>query len=237
MNFVFDLYGTLIDIWTDESRAELWSGVAELLGEPVGRAPEVREEYLSLCKKMHRGGYHELDLSLVFEEMLSSRGIHPSTLPHMAREFRRLSMVRLRCFRGVKGMLREIKKARCGVFLLSNAQSCFTLDELSSLGLINLFDGIVISSDVGVKKPSAEVFDIAFKKFGISAENSIYVGNDMRDDVLGASSVGMPTAYVHTAQSGSYPDLQIPEPTYTVGNHRELKRLLISLALDKNGAR
>ena len=31
MNFIFDLYGTLIDIWTDESREELWEGVALLL--------------------------------------------------------------------------------------------------------------------------------------------------------------------------------------------------------------
>ena len=38
-------------------------------------------------------------------------------------------------------------------FLLSNAQSCFTLDELDALGLADRFDGILLSSDAGMKKP------------------------------------------------------------------------------------
>ena len=51
----------------------------------------------------------------------------------------------------------------------------------------------------------------------------------MRDDILGASSKGMRTLYIETAQSGSYPDLEIPAPTYTVKNHREMKAVLLSL--------
>jgi putative hydrolase of the HAD superfamily len=121
--------------------------------------------------------------------------------------------------------LKEVGK----VYLVSNAQSCFTLDELRATGLYDLFDGIIISSDVGVKKPWREIFDIAFDRFGISAGDSIYVGNDMRDDILGASRAGLRTLYIHTAQSGSYPELDIPSPTYTVKNHREMKECLLSL--------
>lgn len=138
-------------------------------------------------------------------------------------------MVRLGCFRGVKTMLSDLKAAGGKVYLLSNAQSCFTVDELRSCGLYDLFDGIVISSDIGVKKPSVEAFEIALKTFNIDKENSIYVGNDMRDDILGASRAGLRTLYIHTAQSGSYPELDIPSPTYTVKNHREMKECLLSL--------
>lgn len=138
-------------------------------------------------------------------------------------------MVRLGCFRGVKTMLSDLKAAGGKVYLLSNAQSCFTAPELHSCGLYDLFDGIVISSDIGVKKPSVEAFEIALKTFDIDKENSIYVGNDMRDDILGASRAGLRTLYIHTAQSGSYPELDIPSPTYTVKNHREMKECLLSL--------
>ena len=41
MNFIFDLYGTLIDIWTDESREELWEGMALLLGDGEENAASV----------------------------------------------------------------------------------------------------------------------------------------------------------------------------------------------------
>ena len=229
MNFVFDLYGTLIDVWTDESREELWEGVALLLGDGEERAMKVREEYMALCSAAHRGGYHEIDLLSVFEDMLRSRDVDTSVAPSLALEFRRLSKVRLATFDGVKDMLTDLKK--CGrVYLLSNAQSCFTIDELRTTGLYDLFDDILISSDLGVKKPSPEVFGLAFERLGITPDNSIYIGNDMRDDILGASSVGMRTVYIHTAQSGSYPDLTLPEPTYRVADHREMHSLLLSLA-------
>ena len=229
MNFVFDLYGTLLDIWTDESREELWEGVALLLGDGEDKAMSVREEYLALCSAAHRGGYHEIDLLAVFESMLEKRGVDTSVAPSLALEFRRLSMVRLSTFDRVEEMLSDLKK--CGrVYLLSNAQACFTVDELRQTGLYGLFDGILISSDLGVKKPSPQVFRIAFERLGITPDDSIYIGNDMRDDILGASSAGMRTVYIHTAQSGSYPDLALPEPTYRVADHCEMRRLLLSLA-------
>ena len=229
MNFVFDLYGTLIDIWTDESRDELWEGVALLLGDGEENAASVKKEYLALCKSAHKGEGHELDLLLVFEKMLEKRMVDRSVAPSLASEFRRLSMVRLKRFHGVKSMLAELKREGAGVYLVSNAQSCFTIDELKSTGLYPLFDGILISSDVGVKKPFPEIFRLAFEKFGINAENSIYVGNDLRDDVLGASRVGMQTVYIKTAQSGDYEEGSMPTPTYTVKTHGEMRRLLLSL--------
>ena len=230
MNFVFDLYGTLIDIRTDEESEELWEGISLLLGDGEERADDVREEYLALCHEAHKGGYHELDVMSVFVKLLERRSIDTSVAPSFAFEFRRLSMVHLSCFHGVKTMLRELRAKGGKVYLLSNAQSCFAIDELCTTGLYDLFDGIVISSDIGVKKPSPEVFNIAFERLGITAEDSIYIGNDMRDDIIGASGVGMKTVYIHTEQSGSYPELDIPEPTYRVGNHREMKELLLSLA-------
>ena len=232
MNFIFDLYGTLIDIWTDEEREELWEGVALLLGDGEENAESVKAEYLSLCHKAHKGEGHEINLLSVFEKMLENRGVDVSVAPSLAQEFRRLSMVRLKRFHGVKSMLQELKK-QGRVYLVSNAQSCFTIDELKFTGLYSMFDGILISSDAGVKKPFPDIFRIAFEKFDITPEDSIYVGNDLRDDVLGATRAGMRTLYIKTAQSGSYEGMEIPEPTYTVKSHREMKQILLSL--DKTG--
>lgn len=228
MNYIFDLYGTLVDIWTDENKPELWQGVAKLLGETLESADEVRAEYISLCTAAKKGEYHEIDLLSVFRDMLMTRDMDISGAQHLATEFRSLSMVYIKAFRGVKSMLSNLKEVG-KVYLVSNAQSCFTLDELRATDLYDLFDGIIISSDVGVKKPWREIFDIAFARFGISAEDSIYVGNDMRDDILGATRAGMRTMYIQTAQSGSYPHLDIPEPTFIVKNHTEMKRKLLEL--------
>lgn len=226
MNFIFDLYGTLIDIWTDESRLALWQGVAAFLGEGKESAERVREEYLGLCFSAEKSADYEIDLLCVFEKMLRVRGLDTGRAQALASEFRSLSMVRLKRFYGVKSMLVGLKKQGGGVYLLSNAQGCFTIDELKNTGLYPLFDGILISSEVGVKKPSARVFELAFERFGLSAERCVYVGNDLRDDILGATGVGMETVYIETAQSGTYDGLDLPSPTYTVKNHREMKALL-----------
>ena len=229
MNFVFDLYGTLIDIWTDEEGPKVWRGLAGRLRGCRRRYLWAKEEYARLCREEYLGVGREFDLMRVFCNMLAAEGKDPSSAPDLARAFREDSTVRLRLFPHVKEMLSGLKARGAGVYLLSNAQSCFTLHELDKLGLTLLFDGIIISSDVGYKKPSGEIFKITFERFGIDPKDSVYVGNDMRDDVLGAHSAGMKTAYVETEQSGKY-DMPLPTPDLVAKDHEDLCRILFSLA-------
>ena len=122
------------------------------------------------------------------------------------------------------------KERGAGVYLVSNAQACFTKDELGELGISHLFDGILISSDAGVKKPCTEIFDIAFNKFSLDKNECVYVGNDLHDDVLGAHNAGLKTVYIETEQSGKYPNLNTV-PDYEVKTHEEMKELLFSLTV------
>lgn len=232
MNFLFDLYGTLADIWTDEGKDPLWENFALLLGESCGSGKLVRGEYHAICKRYSDARAHrfvEFDLISVFEEMLASRGIDKKKAPEYARNFRLLSRERLSVFPRVPEMLKGLKDRGAGVYLVSNAQSCFTLDELDELGLTDLFDGILISSDAGVKKPCTEIFDVAFAKFGIAKGKCFYVGNDLHDDVLGASSAGLGTVYIETEQSGRYPELDI-KPDFVVPTHEDMMNLLFELS-------
>ena len=233
MNFIFDLYGTLIDIWTDESSHKFWKKIAENLGDGENRYCSVKNEYIKLCRAADMGEGREFDLTVVFEKMLEKRALPCHTAPAFAHFFRDCSMQELVRFPHVKEILSGLRERGAGVYLLSNAQSCFTLRELELMELRELFDGIVISSDVGYKKPSGEIFRIALEKFGIKAADSVYVGNDMRDDILGAHGAGMKTAYIETRQSRDYGDLPLPSPNYVAKDHKELKNLLFNLAEQK----
>ena len=233
MNFLFDLYGTLADIKTDEELMSLWFGFAWLLGESDIQG--VRDEYHAICKKYADARTHEFvefDLLRVFEEMVECRGGNKEKAPTLAREFRLLSRQKLRLFPYVIEILKGLKERGAGVYLVSNAQACFTRDELDELGITSLFDGILISSDAGVKKPSDEIFNIAFEKFSINKDDCFYVGNDMHDDVLGASGVGLKTVYIETEQSRSYSNIDV-KPDYVVADHKEMKNLLFALAEKK----
>lgn len=230
MNFIFDLYGTLIDIKTDEEKEALWENVARELGEDESAAEEIRSEYRTLCSKYKTSDEQEINLLCVFEDMLEAHGRERCDAAKLAENFRELSTERIRLFDGVPQMLHSLKESGAGVYLVSNAQACFTLPELGKIGLIPFFDGIVISSDVGVKKPSPRIFALALEKFGLRADECVYVGNDMRDDVQGAYSAGLKTVYIHTEQSGRYDNADIPRPTYTAESHSNLAEILLSLA-------
>lgn len=230
MNFVFDLYGTLADIWTDEGKAEVWRTLSGAVRGCRRRYAQTRAIYNKLCAEEIKYKGHEFDLLGVFEKMLLEEGKDLSLASQVAWDFRDASMIRLSLFPLVREMLIGLKERGAGVYLLSNAQSCFTRRELDTLGLTELFDGIIISSEVGWKKPHKEIFDIAFEKFGITKDNSYYVGNDMMDDIFGATSAGMRTVYIETEQSRNYKDASLPSPTYVAENHEELCKLLFTLA-------
>ena len=230
MNFIFDLYGTLIDIKTDEQDRAPWNAACDFLGEDKENWQEVRREYLALCKARVICAEQEIQLLDVFRNLLISHGKDADDAGELAWQFRRASTHKIRLFDGVREMLCALRQAGAGVYLLSNAQSCFTLPELEALELLPLFDGVIISSDVGVKKPSKKIFDIALDRFSLRADECVYVGNDMRDDILGATGAGLKTVYIHTEQSGAYPELDIPAPTYTASDHNHLKRILLDIA-------
>ena len=101
-------------------------------------------------------------------------------------------------------LLEGLRARGAGVYLLSNAQACFTRHELEILGLADKFDGIQLSSEAGWKKPSGQFFLTAFERFSLSPDECIYIGNDLRDDVGGARAVGMRSIYIETEQSGRY---------------------------------
>ena len=231
MNFLFDLYGTLADIKTDEEMQSLWYGFAWLLGE--SDIKKVKDEYLEICKRHSDAREHkfvEFDLLLVFEEMLENRMTNKAKAKALAREFRLLSRHKLRLFPCVVEILKGLKERGAGVYLVSNAQACFTRDELDELGIATLFDGILISSEAGVKKPDRGIFDKASELFGIDLCDCIYVGNDLHDDVLGAHGAGLKTVYIETEQSGKYPDKELVDPDFVVNTHFEMKELLFNLA-------
>ena len=216
-NYFFDLYGTLVDIRTDEGKPSLWRDVAEfysLCGASY-TASELRERYLALCTEetavlalatpeLGMEGL-EIELRNVFRRLFEEKGLTASDtkVDDTAVLFRVLSFCSAPCLmEGAKKTLEGLRERGARLYMLSNAQSCFTVPELGSLGLLDgVFDGIFLSSDFGVKKPSTAFFGAALRQAGLSASEVLMVGNDPVADICGAASVGMESRYIHTWQS------------------------------------
>jgi putative hydrolase of the HAD superfamily len=67
---------------------------------------------------------------------------------------------------------------------------------LDRAGLLEHFHEVVISDEVGIRKPRAEIFTAVLERLGLSAEQVIHVGDNLAADVAGAAAVGMRTAWL-----------------------------------------
>ena len=64
---------------------------------------------------------------------------------------------------------------------------------LERLSIAHLFDTITASHDVRVRsaKPDAHIFEYTLKKIGVSAEETVHVGDTYEADIIGAQAVGI----------------------------------------------
>jgi putative hydrolase of the HAD superfamily len=69
-----------------------------------------------------------------------------------------------------------------------------------------LFDGVVISAEVGLHKPQPEIFLMGAERAGVAPEECVFV-DDLRENCEGAEAVGM-TAVLHRGAEGTVPELE-----------------------------
>jgi putative hydrolase of the HAD superfamily len=91
----------------------------------------------------------------------------------------------------------------------------------------HLFEKIVISEEVGWRKPSPIIFRRAFDLLGIKPEVALMVGDNFKADVLGAKGVGMDTVWLENKNHA--PDDRCPEPDYVIRTLPGIREILPEL--------
>ena len=79
---------------------------------------------------------------------------------------------------------------------------------LNKLGLTHFFDSVVISAEVGVKKPDPQIFDSALEQTGMKPKEIIYVG-DTADDTEAARAAGIVPLLIQRENKGNAFDFRI----------------------------
>lgn len=205
---LFDLYGTLVDIHTEEN-APTWEKTALFYG--FYGAPYTAAELEAAYKKLVTSGeaaagqsyecYPELQIERIFARLFRQKGVEENADDlgvQAAQLFRISSIDYVRLYPGVAEALDALRAAGCRVWLLSNAQAVFTGYELRALGLPRHFDGIYLSSDYACRKPDTRFFDAPLRQHGLTPGHCLMVGNDRSSDIAGALACGMDCVYLHT---------------------------------------
>jgi HAD superfamily hydrolase (TIGR01509 family) len=89
-------------------------------------------------------------------------------------------------------VLAQLKREGYKLALVSNyAHTPVLRDALARLGLVEHFDALVVSADVGYLKPHPRIFEAALEALGVRADEAVMVGNDIPCDVEGAKKSGI----------------------------------------------
>ena len=213
-NYIFDFYGTLVDILTDEKDPMLWDKLAQLYqayganykGETLKKAYAKHVNQARKDLVVLKGvAYPEIDLAHIFNQLYvdarlqSSNSNHPDDWGKLiAMVFRVLSRKYLMAYPHTKEVLAFLKEQGCRIYLLSNAQAAFTNAEIDLMALRAYFDAIYLSSDAGICKPQPEFLKQVLDDHGLKPSETVMVGNDLTTDIAVAEAVGIDGILLNT---------------------------------------
>lgn len=240
---LFDLNGTLIDISTDETREELYRVMSRFLlyfGVRLG-AEDLRRLFFDLNRRQRQLSeepYPEFDAVSLFRTVLKTHAPDgkavptPSSasaaLPEMlSRLFRAASLCRLQLYPEVRETLGRLRE-RYALAVVSDGQSVWERAEMKALGLDEYFETVIISGDVGFRKPDPRMFELALSAMRLRPDEALYIGNDMYRDVFGARRCGMGTVFFQSNQGGGrFRDV---EPDRVISRFGDLPQAVESLS-------
>jgi HAD superfamily hydrolase (TIGR01493 family) len=120
---------------------------------------------------------------------------------------------------------RRVRLAVCSNF--SHSETARSVLERAQL--LGHFDPVVISEDVGIRKPRAEIFEAVLAGLRLAPGEVLHVGDSLSADVAGASARGLRTAWltrrVPDAES-ALREYDGPRPDHVIADLAELEPLL-----------
>ena len=207
-DLVFDLYGTLVDIHTEESDL-VWEKTAFYFGFYGARysGPQLKAAFEAALRRREAkaGQSYECFPDIPFEEVMAElfreKGVTENAEVlgvNAAQLFRISSLDYIRLYPHALEALAKLREKGYRLWLLSNAQAIFTAYELRLLGLGDQLDGIYLSSDYQCRKPDLRFYQALISDRGLDVEKTLMIGNDRQTDIAGAKAAGMATLYMHT---------------------------------------
>lgn len=228
-DLIFDLYGTLVDIHTEENddvweKTALYFGFygANYSGEELHAAFDAAMRQREAKAGQSYECFPEIPFEQVMAQLFREKGIADADClgVNAAQLFRITSIEYIRLYPWVREALAHLRQKGCRLWLLSNAQQVFTAYELRLLGLEEMFDGIYLSSDYGCRKPDVRFYRALLEERRLDPAACLMIGNDRETDIAGARAAGLDTLYMHTNLT---PADQAPANPRRRGRHREFE--------------
>ena len=166
---LFDLYDTLIHL------------------------PSNRNPYLQLCRKVNcSNGLRESMIveAPTLQDFCTYLGVEPpDDIVNLQTELE-ADILSAATFPNTISTLEMLKDKQMQIVVVSNVATPYK-NAFYRLGLDQFVDSAVFSCEVGITKPNPKIYKAALTSIGVSAQDTIMVGDSKRSDVIGPSTCGI----------------------------------------------
>ncbi len=242
---LFDMGGTLEDIYVDESSE--WEAIEKLdqILRSSGLDPQVELAELK-CRvddgwKRYGAFRDSCDLELkpipiwcdyaladfAFPreklEPLCEPIAHMWELTHYHRSLRPR----------VREMLEGLRGLGLKLGVVSNTAAMYQVfDSLEEYGIRDLFEDVTLSSVTGLRKPRPDIFYVSMRQLCVRPEECVYVGDTISRDIIGSKRAGFACAIQIRSKLTKEKDAAVRrefEPDYVIENIYEVYPILQKL--------
>lgn len=103
----------------------------------------------------------------------------------------------------VKPTLQRLKQMGLKLGIITGGYEEDVEKILPKVGLQDVFDVCVGVNTIGKRKPSPEVFQYTLKKLGVTPDEAVFVGDDLKRDYLGAKQAGLTAVLIRREGSAT----------------------------------
>jgi putative hydrolase of the HAD superfamily len=186
---IFDLDGTLLD--RDASVEQFVSVQYDQLSEHLSHIP--KNDYTARFIELDCHGHVWKDK--VYQSLVSEFAIEGMSWQSLLEDYEMQFQFHCVPFQFLTEMLNELKNQDYLLGIITNGRSPFQARAIDGLGIRDYFDVILISEVEQVRKPQVEIFQRAMNLLGVSASDSVFVGDHPEADIVGAKGAMMKTIW------------------------------------------
>ena len=193
---LLDLDDTIFDFHYAEAEAlrQLFRQYGRIATDEVTKLySEINDAY---WKRLERGELTRAEVQTGrFAELFARVGVDRD--PEVANVRYKEIIADIHCYvAGAEQLLCDLRREGYSVYVVSNGSRSVQTRRLANAGLTNAFDGVFLSEDLGVEKPSKAFFEVCFSKVpSMKPEETIILGDSLTSDILGGKNAGIKTCW------------------------------------------
>ncbi|MFX1297019.1 MAG: TIGR02253 family HAD-type hydrolase [Promethearchaeota archaeon] len=141
--------------------------------------------------------------------------------------------VNIRPFHDVIPTFIELKKLEIKICVLTDGDAIKQYEKILRLRLQNFLEDIIITEEVGIRKPNPKLFELALQRLNVKPDETIYIGDNYKRDIVPCMKLGILSVLVHRGgkhnhayfkQDQNPPDYDLSDLTNLISIIKEMNK-------------